>query len=91
MSTTMLNVKLDTGIKRAAQGLAKEIGIPLSTVVATHLKSFIQERRLEMRAPLSPRALVGKELLKARADFMQRKNISPVLMSGREMDAYLGI
>ena len=50
MAKTMLNVKIDPPLKRAAQKLAKEIGVPLSTVVNAHLKRFLEERHVDLYA-----------------------------------------
>ena len=84
MEKTMLNIKMDVKTKREAQKLAKEIGIPLSVVVNTHIKRFIEDRRLDIRAPLVPLPRVGREILKARADFKKGKNISPVFSNMKE-------
>ena len=54
MSKTVLNVKTDVEVKKAAQKLAKEIGVPLSTIVNAQLKQFIADRRVEFSAPLVP-------------------------------------
>ncbi len=54
MAKTVLNVKTDVAVKRAAQKLAKQIGVPLSTIVNAQLKRFIDERRVEFSAPLVP-------------------------------------
>ena len=52
---TVLTVKTDVDVKRDAQKLAKEMGVPLSTIVNAQLKQFVRDRRLEMSAPLIPR------------------------------------
>ena len=91
MVRTVLNVKIDRDIKVKAQGLAKRMGIPLSFVVGANLRTFVREQRLEICEPLYPRAVVGRVLLKARADYDKGKNISPVFSSGADMDEYLGI
>lgn len=56
MAKTVLNVKTDVEVKKAAQKLAKEIGVPLSTIVNAQLKRFVEERRVELAAPLVPSA-----------------------------------
>ena len=47
----MLSIKTEVSLKRAAQQIAKDIGVPLSTIVNAQLKSFIAERKLTLRAP----------------------------------------
>ena len=91
MAKTVLNVKIDREVKEKAQKLAKRMGIPLSFVVGANLREFVREQRVEIREPLTPRPVVGRELLKAREDYRKGKNISPVFSSGEEMDKYLDI
>ncbi len=43
---TVLNVKVDKGVKVKAQKVAKELGIPLSLVVSQILKNFIHEKAM---------------------------------------------
>ena len=50
MTKTMLNVKTDATLKRTAQRIAKEMGVPLSIIVNAELKRFITERRVELFA-----------------------------------------
>ena len=89
MTKTVLNVKTDIEVKKAAQKLAKEMGVPLSTIVNAQLKQLISERQISLRAPLIPNARTRRIIDKARADFRKGKNISPIFSSGTEMDAWL--
>ena len=86
----MLSIKLDSKLKAQAQKVAKEIGIPISIVVNSGLKRFVEERRIELRAPI-PNAATRKAIEEARSDFKKGKNISPAFSSGKDMDEYLGI
>ncbi len=43
---TILNIKTQKDLKEEAQGLAKELGVPLTTVVNSYLRQFIRERKL---------------------------------------------
>ncbi len=67
----MLNIKTDTETKLAAQKIAKEIGVPLSTVVNAQLKKFIRERKVELIAPFEPNAHTQKLLDEAEKEFSQ--------------------
>ena len=42
----MINVKTDVVIKKKAQGLAKELGLPLGTVINGYLRQFIADQRI---------------------------------------------
>lgn len=43
---TVLNVKTDAKLKKEAQLLAKELGLPLSTVVSRLLRDFVRDGEL---------------------------------------------
>lgn len=46
LDKTIMNIKVSKTLKREAQELAAEIGIPLSTVVVANLKDFVRSRAL---------------------------------------------
>ena len=77
--STVLNVKIDPVLKKRAQSVAKELGLPLSIVVGAGLREFVNTRSLTISD--SPRLLpeVEAELLsmskKARAGKLD--NYSP--------------
>ena len=75
---TILNVKTDNSVKKAAQKIAKEMGVPLSTIVNAQLKQLISERRITLRAPLVPNARTQDAIDKARKELSKGKNVSPV-------------
>lgn len=77
MVKTMLNVKTDVEVKRAAQKLAREIGVPLSTIVNAQLKALIRNRRIEFQAPLTPNARTRKILDAAEKEFRNGKVRGP--------------
>ncbi len=91
MAKTVLNVKTDSDVKRKAQKLAKEMGIPLSVIVNSHLRRFINERRFEAEMPLIPNAKTRKILDKALKDLRKGniKAFSPAFKSAKEMDTWL--
>jgi antitoxin component of RelBE/YafQ-DinJ toxin-antitoxin module len=51
MDTTML-IKTNKVLKQKAQKLAKEMGLPLGTLVNNYLRDFIIERRVTFYAPM---------------------------------------
>ena len=89
MTKTLLNVKTDDVVKKEAQRLASELGIPLSTVVNAYLKEFIRER--EVRFSLEPcvRPEVGRLLKAASADYRKRKNVSKPFAHAEDALVYL--
>jgi len=57
---TMINVKIDSKLKRKAQKMAKSFGLPLSTVVSRKLEEFVGEGQLVFEKPLVPNAKTAK-------------------------------
>ena len=51
MDTTML-IKTNKALKQRAQKLAKEMGLPLGTLVNNYLKNFIVDRQAIFNAPI---------------------------------------
>lgn len=86
---TVINIKADKDVKEKAKKIAKELGVPLSTIINAYLKEFIRNR--EVRLSLEPqlRPEIEKILKKASEDFKKGKNISPVFSSMEEAIKYL--
>lgn len=78
---TLLTLKTDKNLKEAAQKTAKEMGIPLGTVLNAFLRSFVSERRVEFSAPLVPNAHTRTIIDAVRKDFREGKNLSPAFSS----------
>lgn len=74
MDTTML-IKTNKALKQRAQKLAKEMGLPLGTLVNNYLKSFIVDRQVVFNAPI-PNKKTAAAIESARKDFKAGKNIS---------------
>jgi addiction module RelB/DinJ family antitoxin len=86
---TVLNVKTDTDLKKQAQRLADELGLPLSTVVSGYLREFIQNREITFsNAPrMSP--WLEKIIGEFEYDYARGKNLSPKFGSAKAMFAHL--
>lgn len=89
MNKTVINIKAEKEVKTKAQKIAKELGVPLSTVINAYLKEFIRTR--EVRISLQPqlRPEIEKILKTASDDFKNDKNISPAFSTAKEIDKYL--
>ena len=70
---TMINVKIDSKLKRKAQKIAKSFGLPLSTVVSRKLEEFVDEGQLVFQKPLVPNAKTAKLIDESRRDFKAGK------------------
>lgn len=85
MNTTML-IKTDKVLKQKAQKLAKEMGLPLSTLVNNYFKSFIIERQVTFNAPI-PNKKTVRAIEQARKEFQTGKTPGP--FNAKEAIAYL--
>ena len=74
---TLLTVKTDKTLKRAAEETAARVGLPLGTVVNGFLRNFVSEQRMEFSAPLIPNARTRKIIDEARKEFAAGKAYGP--------------
>ena len=86
---TLINIRTDPEVKRRAQTVAKELGMPLSTIINAYLKQLGRERRVHFVVPLQPNKKTANLLRRAHDDYKKGKNISPVFETAEEIDAYL--
>lgn len=86
---TVINIKADKETKRQAQEVARELGVPLSTVINAYLKQFVRSRQVVLssvpRMTPALEALIGRVEL----DIKTGRNMSPKFSSAAAMDAYL--
>ena len=74
MDTTML-IKTNKVLKTKAQKLAKEMGLPLGTLVNNYLKTFVIERQAIFTAPM-PNKKTIRIIEQARRDIKAGKNLA---------------
>lgn len=86
---TILNIKVDKEIKDQAFEVARDMGVPLSTLTNAFLKRLIEERTLMLTAPLRPSEKLRKRLRQTLRDVEKGKNISPVFTTADGFMAYL--
>lgn len=87
MDTTML-IKTNKALKQKAQKLAKEMGLPLGTLVNNYLRDFVIERRVIFNAPMLNKK-TQHIVDAARKDFKAGKNISGPFNTAEEFIAHL--
>lgn len=85
--TTML-IKTDKVLKTKAQKLAKEMGLPLGTLVNNYLKTFVVDRQAVFTAPM-PNAKTIKAIEESRRDIKAGKNLSGPFKNASDAIAYL--
>jgi len=86
---TVINIKADKEVKERAQGVAQELGFPLSTIINAYLKQFIRTKEVHFFVEGKLKPAVKKRLDRLQKDVKEGKNLSPVFHSAEEMDAYL--
>jgi len=89
MNTTVINIKTDKNLKKNAQTLAKNFGLPLSAIVNIYLREFVREKRVVFSEPPMPNAKTRKILDKALKDIKQGKNLVGPFETAEEMDNFL--
>ena len=89
MNTTVINIKTDKKLKKDAQKLAKNFGLPLSAIVNTYLREFVREKRIVFSEPPMPNAKTRKILDQAISDIKAGKNLVGPFESAKEMDNFL--
>ena len=86
---TVINIKIDKGIKEKAQKVAKDLGIPLGTVIKNYLNDFIEEERVVFANHPTPNTQTRKRLNAALKDVREGKNLSPILNNAQAAIDYL--
>lgn len=74
MEKTLLNVKTDKKLKQEAQNVARELGLPLGTIINAYLKDLVREKRVVFATPPVPNKGVQKLLEKIDNDIKRGKN-----------------
>ena len=81
---TIINIKADRDIKEKASRTAKQMGLPLSTVMNAFLRQFIAEKRVTFSVPLKPTKWLQKVLIEAEEDWKKGKNIEGPFYTAEE-------
>lgn len=89
MAKTILNVKTDKDVKERAQMLAKELGLPLSTVVNAFLKQFIREKTVAFSSGHTMTPYLEKRLARVEKDITARKNLAGPFTTKKEIEKFL--
>lgn len=88
MSKVVINFKVDKEVKEEAQRLARDLGVPLSTLVNAQIKQMLRSRTVTLATDLKPSPYLEGLIKKAEADYAAGRNITRVT-SEAELEAYL--
>lgn len=82
-------IKIDKPLKEKAQKTAKQLGLPLSTIINNYLKTFVMEKQVTFSEILIPNAKTARAIKQAERDYKAGKNISPGFDNAEDAIAYL--
>jgi addiction module RelB/DinJ family antitoxin len=74
MPTSVINIKTDAMLKKEAQEVARDMGLPLGTIINSYLRELVRERRVISSAPLAVNKKTAKLLKEIDSDIKAGKN-----------------
>jgi len=75
-ATAIINVKTDRRLKREAQSVSRELGLPLSAIVNAYLRDFVREKKVVFSSHPVPNQKTRRFLERIRSDRKGGKNIA---------------
>jgi addiction module RelB/DinJ family antitoxin len=87
--STVLNVKIDEKLKKEAQKAAKDLGLPMSIVVAAGLREFVRTRSITISDEPRLKPAVEAELLRLSAEAKEGVNVSPAFTNAEDAITWL--
>jgi addiction module RelB/DinJ family antitoxin len=82
---TVINIKADKDVKEQAVRTARDMGIPLSTVINAMLKRFVDEKTVTLVAPFRPSKRLEKVLQRVDRDIKTGRNLSRVFTTAEAL------
>ncbi len=73
MEKTLINIKTDRAVKQEAQKVAKDLGLPLGTIINFYLRELIREKRVLFSTPPAPNKKTQELLKKVLLDIKLKK------------------
>ncbi len=86
---TQIIIKADKEIKTQAQKTAKDLGLPLSTLINAYLKQLIATKEAHFYAWPKMTPKLEKTVARVRKDAETGRNLSPIFSDTKEMLDYL--
>lgn len=85
---TIINIKSDKSLKKAAQDTAKELGMPLSTAINAFLKQFVREKQITLSLnKFTPTPYLQKIIKEAEEEYVRGDSSGP--FTGKELIEHL--
>ncbi len=89
MEKTVLNIKVNKDLRESAREVARDLGLPLGTIINSYLRRLVDERRVEFVAHPMPNKETQKLLDEIDKDIKEGKNLVGPFNNAKEMDIYL--
>ncbi|TSC77533.1 MAG: Uncharacterized protein G01um101433_560 [Parcubacteria group bacterium Gr01-1014_33] len=74
MNTAVINIKTDPKLKKALKEVARELGLPVGTIINAYLRELVRERRVVFSAPPSLNQRTKRLLEGIDRDIRNKKN-----------------
>lgn len=75
---TILNIKVDKNLKKEAQKISAELGLPLGTAINAFLKQFIREKEITLSSnEYTPSPYLQNVIKEAEKEYLQGKSSKP--------------
>lgn len=88
MNYSIVNLKIDPKLKREAQLVAEEIGVPLSTLLKSYIKQLIRTKKVIFDVSEEPSEYLIKSLAEAEKD-REKGYVSPAFTNTKEAIKWL--
>ena len=86
---TVINIKADKEVKEKAQAVARELGLPLGTIINAYLRQFIRSREVYFSSAPQMTSKLEALLKQVETDIRNDRHLSPTFKDAKEMDDYL--
>ena len=86
---TLFSLKTDKSLKREAQKVANDLGLPLSVVINSYLRQFVRTKEIHFSLEGELNPSVKKRLDKLEKEGLAGKNLSPVFSNANDAIRYL--
>jgi len=75
MEKTVLNIKVNKDLRESAREVARDLGLPLGTIINSYLRRLVDERRVEFVSHPMPNKETQKLLAEIDKDIKAGKNL----------------
>tara|TARA_Y100000310_G_scaffold212851_1_gene213728 strand:+ start:167 stop:442 length:276 start_codon:yes stop_codon:yes gene_type:complete len=89
MAKTLINIKADPQVKKKAQKVARDLGMPLSTIINGYLGQLIRTKEVHFSLEGELKPSVKKRLDRLMKEAREGKNVSPAFFDVEDAIRYL--